>query len=109
MLVLVRILCNNNLLQYLHCFNICIFVVEELVFLMASEKMLQKKPKLTISNDILFKCLCNEGKKAIVYDILMFHILFNGGKLHTYTNDVINACLQIIYKGHDSDSSLEGN
>ena len=24
-------------------------------------------------------------------------------------NDIINACLQFIYKGCDSDSSLEGN
>ena len=53
---------------------------------------------------------CNEGNKAILYDILMFHILFvNGGKLHTYTNDVINAHLQIIHKGCDPDSSLKGN
>ena len=57
MLVLVRILCSVII-----CFStcifliICIFVVEELVFLMASEKCC-KKPKLTISNNILFKCL----------------------------------------------------
>ena len=35
---------------------LCIFLVEELVFLMASEKCC-KTPKLTISNNILFKCL----------------------------------------------------
>ena len=58
MLVLVRILCSVIII----CFStsifliICIFVVEELVFLMASEKCC-KKPKLTISNNILFKCL----------------------------------------------------
>ena len=45
--------CNNN------CFNTCAFIfflVEELVFLMVSEKCC-KTPKLTISNNILFKCL----------------------------------------------------
>ena len=60
MLVLVRILCNNNLLQYLHLFIICIFVVEELVFLMTSERCC-KKPKLTISNIqiIFYSNVCN--------------------------------------------------
>ena len=53
--VRVRILCSVIiiLLQYL-C--IYFFLVEELVFLMVSEKCCET-PKLTISNNILFKCL----------------------------------------------------
>ena len=58
MLVLVIILCSVIIICFSTCIFviICIFVVEELVFLMASEKCC-KKPKLTISNNILFKCL----------------------------------------------------
>ena len=58
MLVLVRILCSVIIICFSTCIFliICIFVVEELVFLMASEKCC-KKPKLMISNNILFKCL----------------------------------------------------
>ena len=58
MLVLVRILCSVIIICFSTCIFliICIFVVEELVFLIASEKCC-KKPKLMISNNILFKCL----------------------------------------------------
>ena len=59
MLVLVRILCSVVIFATVFAFFliICIFVVEELVFLMASEDKCCKKPKLTISNNILIKCL----------------------------------------------------
>ena len=50
----VRILCSVIIIASIlvHLF----FLVEELVFLMVSEKCC-KTPKLTISNNILFKCL----------------------------------------------------
>ena len=52
--VRVRILCSVIIIASIlvHLF----FLVEELVFLMVSEKCC-KTPKLTISNNILFKCL----------------------------------------------------
>ena len=63
MFVRVRILCSviiiASILAHLlknFLINLYFFLVEELVFLMASEKYC-KTPKLTISNNILFKCL----------------------------------------------------
>ena len=60
MFVRVRILCSVIIIASVLAFfkkSICIFfLVEELVFLMVSEKC-YKTPKLTISNNILFKCL----------------------------------------------------
>ena len=64
MFVCVRILCSVIIIASVLAFfffffkSICIFffLVEELVFLMVSEKCC-KTPKLTISNNILFKCL----------------------------------------------------
>ena len=59
MFVCVRILCSVIIIASVLAFflkSICIFLGEELVFLTASEKCC-KTPKLTISNNILFKCL----------------------------------------------------
>ena len=61
MFVRVRILCSviiiASILALFFFFNQSVFFfIEELVFLMASEKCC-KTPKLTISNNILFKCL----------------------------------------------------
>ena len=59
MFVRVRILCSVIIIASVLAFffnQSVFFLVEELVFLMASEKCC-KTPKLTISNNILFKCL----------------------------------------------------
>ena len=62
MFVRVRILCSVIIIaSVLGIFfflnqSVFFFLVEELVFLMVSEKC-YKTPKLTISNNILFKCL----------------------------------------------------
>ena len=60
MFVRVRILCSEiiiaSILAHFFLNQSVFFLVEELVFLMASEKCC-KTPKLTISNNILFKCL----------------------------------------------------
>ena len=59
MFVRVRILCSVIIIASVLAFffnQFVFFLVEELVFLMASEKCC-KTPKLTISNNILFKCL----------------------------------------------------
>ena len=60
MSVRVRILCSviiiASILVHFFFNQSVFFLVEELVFLMVSEKCC-KTPKLTISNNILFKCL----------------------------------------------------
>ena len=60
MFVRVRILCSviiiASVLAFLKKNQSVFFLVEKLVFLMVSEKCC-KTPKLTISNNILFKCL----------------------------------------------------
>ena len=59
MFVHVRILCSVIIIASVLAFffnQSVFFLVEELVFLMVSEKCC-KTPKLTISNNILFKCL----------------------------------------------------
>ena len=59
MFVRVRILCSVIIIASVLAFffnQSVFFLVEELVFLMASEKCC-KTPKLMISNNILFKCL----------------------------------------------------
>ena len=72
----------NNLLQYLHIFfNICIFVVEELVSLMGLKKCC-KKLKLSISNNILFKCLqCKQYFTKAWNSICHIRILHNNAHL----------------------------
>ena len=60
MFVRVRILCSVIIIASVLAFFLknqsVFFLVEELVFLMVPEKCC-KTPKLTISNNILFKCL----------------------------------------------------
>ena len=59
MFVRVRILCSVIIIASVLAFFLnqsVFFLVEELVFLMVSEKCC-KTPKLMISNNILFKCL----------------------------------------------------
>ena len=60
MFVRVRILCSviiiASVLAFFFFNQSVFFLVEELVFLMVSENCC-KTPKLTISNNILFKCL----------------------------------------------------
>ena len=57
MFVHVRIVCSVTIIACIFFLNQSVFfLVEELVFLMVSEKCC-KTPKLTISNNILFKCL----------------------------------------------------